>query len=136
MSFIGNVTKAVSVHKRKLGVVGIIAGRLVSTLSFSQRFFNLIIPGLVGLQYAGLNPIGNIFRTPGVKQIEARYTSAGGSPTRQPASGTPLGKKDQVVGNTEKQQGYGTENFANTIQDQKPPVSEHPLLGPLGQNSP
>ncbi|MCJ1243897.1 hypothetical protein MMC30_001094 [Trapelia coarctata] len=104
MSFIENVTKAMSVHKRKLGAVGIIAG-------------------LVGLQYAGLNPIGNIFRTPGVKQIEDRYTSAGGSPTHLPASATPLGRKDQVMGNTEQQQGVGTEKFAKTEGDQMPAPS-------------
>jgi len=80
--------------------------------------------GLVGLQSAGLNPIGNIFRSPGVKNIEDRYSSGGGAKTHLPGSATPLGRSDLVTGNTEQQQGIGTEKFAKSQGDQKPAVSE------------
>jgi len=79
--------------------------------------------GLVGLQSAGLNPIGNIFRTPGVENIENRYSAGGGAKTHLPGSATPLGRSDLVTGNTEHQQGIGTEKFAKSQGDQKPAVS-------------
>ena len=128
MSFVGNVTKALSVHKRKLGAVGIVAGRSIVWPNSSLRYFTLTFPGLVGLQYAGYNPFGKIMRTPGVKSVEDRYTSAGGSPTNLPGAATPLGRSDLVTGNTALQQGVGTEKFAKTEGEQKPPVSAPGML--------
>ena len=79
--------------------------------------------GLGALQYTGLNPVSNILRTPGVENIEKRYSAGGGSKNHLPGAATPLGNHDAVDGNVQKHQGVGSEKFLNSISDQKPDVS-------------
>ncbi|MCJ1477968.1 hypothetical protein MMC13_006643 [Lambiella insularis] len=102
MSFSGNVAKIFRVHRRKTIAIGGIAG-------------------LVALQYTGLNPISNIMTTPGVRNIEKRYSSGGGSYNHLPGSATPLGNSELVDGNTESRQGVGSEKFKK-VSEQKPDV--------------
>ncbi|MCJ1408586.1 hypothetical protein MMC19_002661 [Ptychographa xylographoides] len=101
MSFMGNMQKAYQVHKRKIIFVGALGG-------------------LGALQYTGLNPVSNILRTPGVENIEKRYSAGGGSKNHLPGAATPLGNHDAVDGNVQKHQGVGSEKFLNSISDQKP----------------
>ena len=77
---------------------------------------------LAGLQYTGLNPISSILKTPGVQNIEHRYSSGGGSKDHLPGAATPRGNPDNVEGNTVKHQGVGSTAFSENISSQKPNV--------------
>lgn len=70
--------------------------------------------------YVGYDPSAAIPGTQGVKNIEDRYSSGGGSKTHLPGSATPLGNSDNVTGNTMKQQGKGTPTFEKESKEQKP----------------
>ena len=80
-------------------------------------------PGLAALQYTDLNPLGNLFRTPGVKNIENRYSAGGGAKTHLPGAATPLGDSERVDGNMDKHQGISSDKFREQIGEQKPRVS-------------
>ena len=81
-------------------------------------------PGLFGLQqYTHINPFASVLHTPGVQNIEKRYSSGGGSKDHLPGAATPLGKSDQVMGNTKTQSGIGSEKYQEKIAGQKPDVS-------------
>jgi len=101
MSFLGNLSKALSVHKRKAWAVAGVAG-------------------LLALQATDYNPLGRLLKTPGVQNIEDRYTSAGGSPNHTPGTASPLGSKDKAAGNVHKEQGVATDKFKDEIAGQKP----------------
>jgi len=104
MSFSENVGKAIRVHRRKVIFLGGVAV-------------------LAGLQYTGLNPISSILKTPGVQNIEHRYSSGGGSKDHLPGAATPRGNPDNVEGNTVKHQGVGSTAFGENISSQKPDPS-------------
>jgi len=63
--------------------------------------------------------------TPGVKNIEDRYSSAGGSKDHLPGRGTKMGEPDNVENIDGGQSGYGNEKFAQMRkeQDQGPKVA-------------
>jgi len=100
MSFSGNARKALSVHKRKVWAAAGVAG-------------------LIALQSTDLNPLGSLFKTPGVKSIEGRYTAGGGAPNHLPGVASPLGSKEKAAGNVHKEQGVGTDKFKDEIAGQK-----------------
>ncbi|MCJ1384840.1 hypothetical protein MMC17_007958 [Xylographa soralifera] len=104
MSFSENVGKVVRVHRRKVIFLGGVAV-------------------LAGLQYTGLNPISSVLKTPGVQNIEHRYSSGGGSKDHLPGAATPRGNPDNVEGNTVKHQGVGSSAFGEHISSQKPDPS-------------
>ena len=65
----------------------------------------------------------NPFRTPGVKNIEGRYSSGGGSKNHLPGAATKRGDYDSVDGNTETAKGIGSPHHKDNYQGQKPDVS-------------
>lgn len=65
----------------------------------------------------------NPFRTPGVGNIEKRYSAAGGAPNHQPGTSSPLGHPDKIEGNTVTAKGIGTPHHEENYQGQKPDVS-------------
>jgi hypothetical protein len=85
--------------------------------------------GLIALQSTDLNPLGSLFKTPGVKSIEGRYTAGGGAPNHLPGVASPLGSKEKAAGNVHKEQGVGTDKFKDEIAGQKEAVS-HVLCFP------
>ncbi|MCJ1253130.1 hypothetical protein MMC24_000937 [Lignoscripta atroalba] len=98
------MAKAYQVHKRKI----------------------LTVAGLAGfatLQYTGLNPLAGVFATPGVKNIEDRWSSGGGGNNSTPGAATPRGNSANVTGNTMSHQGIGSDKFREEIGEQKPKVS-------------
>lgn len=80
----------------------------------------------------GLLP--NPFRTPGVQNIENRYSAGGGSKNHLPGAGTKRGDPDQVVGNTETDKGIGSPHHEAHYQGQKPDVSAQRVFGTLGSS--
>ncbi|KAL9135914.1 MAG: hypothetical protein Q9175_002887 [Cornicularia normoerica] len=66
----------------------------------------------------GLLP--NPFRTPGVQNIENRYSAGGGSKNHLPGAATKRGDYDSVVGNTETAKGIGSPHHEAHYQGQKP----------------
>ena len=73
----------------------------------------------------------NPFRTPGVQNIESRYSSVGGAPNHQPGTSSPRGHPDKIEGNTVTAKGIGTPHHEEKYQEQKPDVSalEKPFFG-------
>lgn len=65
----------------------------------------------------------NPLRTPGVKNIEGRYSSGGGSKNHLPGAATKRGHPDSVDGNTETAKGIGSPHHEAHVQGQKPDVS-------------
>ena len=61
-------------------------------------------------------------RTPGVKNIEDRYSVGGASPTQTPGVATKRGDAKSAVGNVEKSKGTGTPAFQREIGEQKSEV--------------
>ena len=70
-----------------------------------------------------MNPFAAVLKTPGVQNIENRYSSGGGSKDHLPGAATPLGKSDQVAGNVKSPSGIGSEHYQERIAGQKPDVS-------------
>ena len=70
----------------------------------------------------------NPFRTPGVGNIEKRYSAAGGAPNHQPSTASPLGHPDKIEGNTVTHKGIGTPYHKEKYQEQKPDVSVLEIL--------
>ncbi|KAI9880400.1 MAG: hypothetical protein M1830_003440 [Pleopsidium flavum] len=101
MSFTANLAKAYQVHRRKVLVVGTIGGLAV-------------------FQYTGLNPISRIFRTPGVENIENRFSSGGGTKTHIPGAATRRGDSENVSSGAQKDQGIGSDKFREKVGEQKP----------------
>lgn len=61
------------------------------------RAKNIALIGAVG---AGIYYVGSSmkdFKTPGIRNIEARHTAAGAAPDHTPATHTPMGKADDVT---------------------------------------
>ena len=65
----------------------------------------------------------NPFRTPGVQNIEKRYSSGGGSKNHLPGAATKRGDHEAVEGNTETAKGIGSPHHEAHYQGQKPDVS-------------
>ncbi|KAI9818122.1 MAG: hypothetical protein M1827_000747 [Pycnora praestabilis] len=62
-------------------------------------------------------------KTPGVSNIEDRFSSGGGTATHVPGAATPTGNKDNVTPRSERAQGVGEEKFKEKIADQRPDPS-------------
>lgn len=110
------------VHRRRNLLIGfgvISAGASHSSRSLPRRVADSS-KGLAGASYLTDSNMDILPRTPGVKNIENRYTAAGGAPDHLPAIASELGNPDDVVGNTTKQQGKGTPSFDKEIREQKP----------------
>ncbi|KAL6716409.1 hypothetical protein ACLMJK_005976 [Lecanora helva] len=90
-------------HKRKI----LAGGALIGTYAL--------------LRYTDALP--NPFSTPGVKNIEKRYSSGGGAKNHQPGTATKLGNHDHVEGNVETMKGVGTPHYQENVGGQKPDVS-------------
>lgn len=74
----------------------------------------------------------NIFHTPGVANIENRYSSGGGSKSHTPGAATKRGDPDHVEGNTANTQGIGSPKWQEQIGGQKPDVSVSCLIEERG----
>lgn len=68
-------------------------------------------------------PFPNVFHTPGVANIENRYSAGGGSKHHTPGAATKRGDSEQVEGNTANTQGIGSPQWQEQIGGQKPDVS-------------
>ncbi|KAL8700502.1 MAG: hypothetical protein Q9224_000935 [Gallowayella concinna] len=64
----------------------------------------------------------SLFRTPGVQSIEDRWSAGGGGRNHTPGGGTPLGKRDEVMGNQLAHEGMGSPKHQEKIGEQKPEV--------------
>ncbi|KAI4246584.1 MAG: hypothetical protein L6R40_001947 [Gallowayella cf. fulva] len=65
----------------------------------------------------------SLFRTTSVTNIEDRWSAGGGGRNHTPGAGTPLGKKDEVLGNMTNHEGMGSPHHQEKIGEQKPEVS-------------
>jgi len=70
----------------------------------------------------------NPLRTPGVSNIEKRFSSGGGTPDHTPAVASPRGRPNQVHGKQEGETGINTPHYAEKIGEQTPQVSLDILL--------
>ncbi|MCJ1366290.1 hypothetical protein MMC16_005418 [Acarospora aff. strigata] len=98
------MSKALSVHRRKIIAVSAVAGL-----------------GL--LQYTNLNPLSRLFSTPGVQNIENRFSSGGGTKTHIPGAATKRGDADNTVSSREGDHGIGSDKFREKVGEQKPDPS-------------
>lgn len=67
-----------------------------------------------------------LFRTPGVKNIENRYSSGGGSKHHTPGAGTTRGNSDDVAPRADERNessGMGSKEWKEGIADQRADVS-------------
>lgn len=69
------------------------------------------------------SPLPNPFYTPGVQNIEKRYSSGGGAANHTPGAATKRGDTSQQIGNTETAKGVGTPYYKEKYNEQKPDVS-------------
>jgi len=74
--------------------------------------------GAVLVFEAGGYPAFPRFKTTGVKSIEDRFSSGGGSKDHVPGAATPLGNHENVTGNTLVQKGPGLHDQEGNRQDQ------------------
>ena len=70
----------------------------------------------------------NPFRTPGVQNIENRYSAGGGSKNHLPGAATKRGNSESVDANTETAKGIGSPHHEAHYQGQKPDVSAYRFL--------
>ncbi|KAL8707917.1 MAG: hypothetical protein Q9220_007137 [cf. Caloplaca sp. 1 TL-2023] len=63
-----------------------------------------------------------VFHTPGVDNIEKRWSAGGGSRNHTPATATKLGDPDNVAGNLVEEKGMGSPHYQEKIGGQKPEV--------------
>ncbi|KAL3423921.1 hypothetical protein PVAG01_05668 [Phlyctema vagabunda] len=77
-----------------------------------------------------LNNLTGMLKTPGVKNIEDRFTSAGGTANHTPGSASKLGSLDQTS-NSGKDTGVGSAHFNDNIADQR---SEPTVVGKAFNN--
>lgn len=77
--------------------------------------------GLIAAPYLGFD-LPNPFRTPGVQNIEKRFTAGGGSPTHTPATASKRGNQDVVEGNQDKHKGLGTKYWQDNYGEQRTEV--------------
>ncbi|KAK0516229.1 hypothetical protein JMJ35_000832 [Cladonia borealis] len=92
------MSKVIQLHRRKF----IAGGVLIGAWALVQ---NGILP--------------NPFYTPGVQNIEKRYSSLGGAKNHQPAVATKKGDSEDVVGRQETQKGMGTPYHQEKIGEQR-----------------
>ncbi|KAK5122469.1 hypothetical protein LTR85_004053 [Meristemomyces frigidus] len=69
---------------------------------------------------AKANPVGNLFETPGTKNIGDSWSRGGGSNTHTPGAATKRGDKDMTVSTQENPKGIDTPHFQKTQNEQKP----------------
>ncbi|KAK4546020.1 hypothetical protein LTR36_002157 [Oleoguttula mirabilis] len=69
---------------------------------------------------AKANPIGNVFETPGTKNIGDSWSRGGGSNTHTPGAATKRGDKDMTISSQENPKGVDTPQFQKTQNEQKP----------------
>ena len=93
----------------------------VGTKSLTRNLYPSPPTGLIAAPYLGIE-LPNPFSTPGVKNIEKRYSSGGGSPNHTPAMASKRGDANQVMGNTEKTKGIGSQHWEEHMGGQKPEV--------------
>ncbi|KAL9101136.1 MAG: hypothetical protein Q9163_003580 [Psora crenata] len=90
-----------------------------------QRHPRKIIAGGVAIACIAFSDyLPNPFRTPGVKNIEQRYSSGGGTQHSTPGTATKRGNPDHVEPNVEKSKAIGTPYYDEKIGDQRPGVGE------------
>ncbi|KAK4697968.1 hypothetical protein P7C71_g181, partial [Lecanoromycetidae sp. Uapishka_2] len=92
------MSKILSDHKRKIIAAGVVVG---------------------GYALFEFTPLPNPFYTPGVQNIEKRYSSGGGAKNHLPGSATKRGDPESVSGNTEKAKGIGSPHYQENIGSQK-----------------
>jgi hypothetical protein len=71
---------------------------------------------------ANTNPLGSIFKTPGVDNVEKAFIRGGGTATHTPGSDTNTSSAEQVAPRQEKVQGIGSEQYQDKISDQRQEV--------------
>ena len=81
-----------------------------------------IVTGAWALVQTGTLP--NPFYTPGVQNIEKRYSALGGAKNHQPAVATKKGDSEDVVGRQETQKGMGTPFHQEKYGEQRSDVSQ------------
>jgi len=116
-------------HPRKLVAGGVlIAGecnppqRAALCLRQFQLPGDLILNCVPLAAFTGREYLPNPFRTPGVSNIETRWSSGGGAQNHTPGTATKRGSHDAVVGNVETSKGMGTPHWEEHIGGQKPEV--------------
>ncbi|KAL2040079.1 hypothetical protein N7G274_006982 [Stereocaulon virgatum] len=96
------MSKIFQVHRRK--VIG--AGVLIGAYALVQN-----------------GTLPNPFYTPGVQNIEQRYSSGGAAPNKTPGAATKRGHPDSVTANTTTNKGIGTPRHEEKFGEQKPDPS-------------
>lgn len=66
---------------------------------------------------------GNPFRTPAVKQIEQRYSAAGGTATHMPGVATPRGNESNISSPANQPSGPSSSGFKDNVSDQRKDTS-------------
>ncbi|MCJ1470341.1 hypothetical protein MMC07_008986 [Pseudocyphellaria aurata] len=127
---------------------GVVAGNISFPLAFSHilppflhnNSQNLKAPIKIGA-YFFLKPessMSSLFRTQGVKNIEDRYSSGGGSKHHTPGAGTMRGNSEDVAPRADPgndKSGMGSKEWRERIGDQTPEVSSAPGRGEIGRSA-
>ena len=131
------MSKVIQLHRRKFIAGGVLIGMTI--LLFYLRFLTTQLNGSIianihsyitgtwALVQTGTLP--NPFYTPGVQNIENRYSALGGAKNHQPAVATKKGDSEDVAGRQETQKGMGTPFHQEKYGEQRSDVSQLLLNG-------
>lgn len=117
-------------HQRKIIGLGVVGGKFIPMFPLSHRPFSAAEQVLADTKSpcVGAFYFFNPLRTPGVSNIEKRWSSGGATPDHTPAVASPRGQPDQTIGKHEGQHGYNTAHHEEKIGEQRPQVSPNPVL--------
>ena len=101
----------------------------LSPARFSCSSIANTIPIIIGAwALVQTETLPNPFYTPGVQNIEKRYSALGGAKNHQPAVATKKGDSEDVMGRQETHKGMGTPFHKEKYEEQKGDVSQVFLL--------
>ena len=127
------MSKIFQAHRRKIIAGGVLIG-MTPSRSTHVHFITSQDPNsyctIGGYALVQTDTLPNPFITPGVKNIEKRYSSGGASPNKTPAVATKRGDSDHVEEKTETKKGIGAPAHEEKVTEMKPPVSR---FNPLAQ---
>ena len=120
------MSKVFQLHRRKFIAGGVLIGILSTPFpsTFHCSSITNTTPFLTGawtLVQTGTLP--NPFYTPGVQNIENRYSALGGAKNHQPAVATKKRDSEDVAGRQKTQKGMGTPSYKEKYEGQKGDVS-------------
>ncbi|MCJ1299404.1 hypothetical protein MMC08_002196 [Hypocenomyce scalaris] len=78
------------------------------------------IAGLLALQFTSLNPLGSMLTTPGVRNVEDRFSAGGAKKSHTPGAATPTGSGEREDARTTKDQGVGSNQYEKDVAEQRP----------------